>query len=211
MLDPVFVVFFPGAGGKVLINCLHLSCGVLFNDLEWKGARIDRILATIPNTASHLSWFDHEIHNAVKGCDQVATQPRAMCLPAELQHQSGKLPLVAHWKSNLECYQQQLGAGTVIKLTPDLDWLDLALRLKWQQFVIGEPGFNSDVYELWQQDTKGIKCDLNLIDYNPLADNFLDDMAKVFDLLRVTPDLESISRYLDRYREYHVNSGNAKP
>ena len=205
MIKPIFFVYFPGAGGKALINCLHLCDGVVLNDLSWRGDRLQRVLATVPERKDHASWFDHEIHNAVKGCDAVTSDPKSTPVPDCLRHVDGFLPLVAHWSHNLHCYQEQLGKGHVIKLMPNLDWLDLALRLKWHEFTEDEPGFNSRAWQLWLDDTNNVRADYTIYDYNPLSSNFERIVQEILCRFNLQSNSEAIKCYIDRYLYFHVD------
>jgi hypothetical protein len=203
---PVYFSYFPGAAGKTLINCLHLSEGVLFNEpfVENYNQRLSRILATVPDIDHTRFWSAFEIHNLIKGCDSY--EPGNITDYNHALDQTNEfLPLVTHFNYNLACYEQQLGKGIRIKLNPDLKFIDTAIRIKWIRTTQAlEPCLDLSALAHWTQGLEDFDFDICIENFDPLNQTkFDDDLNSILDYLKLKPNRPAIDQYLKKYRDYH--------
>jgi len=203
---PIYFCYFPGAGVKTLINCLHLCPDVIFNEpVHHIDAKFQRILDTVPDPAHTDWWCTYEIHNLIKGCDGTDLDP-SCTYDKKIHDLQGYLPMVAHWSQNLNCYEKLIGIGGIkIKIKPSTKWVDTAIKIKWPRSEqTPHPCLDLDQLVRWEQNVQKIKFDLTIEDFDPLnEDRFDQHLSTVLDYLGCNADMNLIDEYLKKYRNYH--------
>ena len=204
-MKPIYFSYLPGAGGKSLINCLHLCSDVIFNEpVENFDTKFQRILNTVPDLSHNDLWFVYEIHNLIKGCDG-PTLDFSYTYNKKFNDINGYLPLVTHFSRNVACYEKLIGDGIKIKIKPSIKWIDTAIRIKWQRSQnVPQPSIDLDQLTCWEQDVQKIKFDLTIEDFDPLQENRFDQhLTEILNYLGLKANVNSNIEYLKKYRNYH--------
>lgn len=198
-MKPVYFSYLNGAGGKALINCLHTSGSVYLQTEN----RLQTILDTVPEKDHTQFWSGYEIHNAVNGCDSLDWSYTHSKQLEAVSSVDQYVPLVAHTDKNIKCYFEKVGAGPIIKIIPDLEFINLAISLKWDTLPSGErASLDLDLFNNWMQ--QPIQADIVLDNYNPLNDSFYDHLKQVVEFLDIEINTDSVEKYINKYRSYHI-------
>lgn len=219
---PIYFSYFPGAGVKSLITALSLCDGVFYSDkpsmfVQMKYIRgnrtkdfmrshlLSRSLDTIPATNDRHNWSSYENHNIFKGGDsEPPVAPTETKLLSLVNRYKWFLPVVTHTSSNHDAYRTFFKNGISIKVKPDFNFIDLAIRLKWQptnQCII--PSFSTAMFSQWEEDVSNIKFDYTIENFNPLDESFYTELEKLALFLDIDVDYTDIKPYIDKYRSFH--------
>jgi hypothetical protein len=204
-MQPIYFSYFPGAGGRCLINCLHLCSGVIFNKpVENVNEKLHTVLGTVPDISHNDWWCTYEIVNLIRGCD-LPNPDSSYTYDKTINDLEGYLPLVTHYSRHLACYEKMVGTGTRVKINPDLKFIDTAIKIKWPRSQqVPQPCLDLQQLEEWQQDVENIEFDLIIDDYNPLEkDRFDQQLTTILNYLDLKANQHEIDEYLKKYRNYH--------
>lgn len=203
-MRPLYFSYFPGTGGRCLINCLHLCSGVIFNrPVETDDEKFRTVLGTVPDISHSDWWCDYEIGNLIKGCDLPDPDP-SYSYDKAIMDLEGYLPLVTHHSRHLACYEKQIGVGTRVRINPDIKFIDTAIKIKWPKSQqVPQPCLDLQQLAEWEQDVDNVKFDLVINNYNPLEkDRFDQQLETLLTYLDLTAN-HNIEEYLTKYRNYH--------
>lgn len=211
----------PGAGGKCLINCLHLCDGIIFNSWdiikakdnfdnhqitkdEYNKLLLNKILNTVPNINSNRWWCEYEIYNLIPSS---SVDIPLHSYAEELKNLSGYLPTVGNYFEQIINFEKYLGRSTRIKFFPTMKFIDTAIRIKWESTPeTPSPCLDLDRYHEWICQSNYIDYDIILDNYDPLNPvTFLEALHIVADYLKINLNLPLINQYLSKYREYHFS------
>ena len=220
-IKPILFAYFPGAGGKCLINCMYLSQGVVFGELDNQNYsyRYKRILQTVPEPGSSDIWQDVEIDNPIQGFDYYVPYNNSgkirvphYNLKSDLDKLSklrGVVPIVAHGPKNVRLYKKIFPDATVIQLLSDTSFIDLAIGLKFPATPDSPtPGFDDVAYQEWLDEMEKVKCDFHIHDYNPLDNEYMTEcfnfMINQFELRLEEFNWDMVKTYYTRYVNFHA-------
>jgi len=171
-----------------------------------------KILDSVPPHDHINPWWTYEIHNPpICKCDgpdpssESFGRTRDWGLFEYLNTVDKYVPFVAHYGFNIECYTQTIGNGPIIKIIPDLEFINLAIGLKWDLLSNGQPAsLCLNEYKKWEDSLASYSADLVIDQFNPLSDSFFTHLAQVTDLLNISINNDITKLYIEKYRNYHL-------
>lgn len=202
-----------GAGGKFIANCLTYSRQVAFSNYE-AALRNDPVeyhqllLETIPDKSDSRDWLNRE-----HGCwqlfgDAIYYIKEHGVVPDDVKRNDLSklgdvwLPIMAHHQyqvPNIQRYFADVPQHVIVVDTED-DFIDLAIRLKWQSPLAC---LDLDRYDEFQQEIQSMSMDYCFKKWNPLKPDATDQIKQFAQYLGFELDLTPAKEYIDKYIDFH--------
>ena len=211
--------YYPGAGGKFVLNCLGHNKGFAIGDSTTADAMLDKfdileiqklMLATVPERDQMRQWSKYEKHGCRElfgsGIDEIKKrgQLHSNLFPIidKLASSDYWIPLVSHSYQEVHNLRNFFSKDRVFCVFLDTipKFIDLAIRRKWPY---KHNCLDLDSYRAFLIDTAQIDFDHTIPEWDPCDQTQYHKLITLANNINLEVNLDLAKSYINKYIQIH--------